>query len=106
MAWYSEGVKTNPIAGAVLAEVPAFTYPHGLSLTIVIAASTIALACEVQHRNAANNGNLHSQIITVPAFGTQAFAITMPIDMDTDERLRVVAFLAIVGSCQVSIFAQ
>jgi hypothetical protein len=106
MAWYSEGVKPNPLANDVLAEVPAFTYDHGLSLTIVIAAATIALACQLQHRNAANNANVHSQIITVPAFGTQYVAITMPIDLLTDERVRVVAFLGIIGSCQVSIFAQ
>lgn len=99
--WFSQGVVLNPTLGQLLADTgPLVTGTYRLE---VCAGSTGAGAIRVQWRNATNDANVFEHVVPVPAGGPEyCFDFDMITDTD-NERLRVVAFGAITGSCQVSI---
>jgi hypothetical protein len=103
MSWITEGLVTNPAAGAVLADsgpLPAGEY----GLPAVLVSSEVAVILVLQHRNAANNGNVRSHAIPVAAM--TPFYLPPPGNetFSGGERLRLVVLAAVVGRMQASFF--
>ena len=104
MSWLSSGRVANPALDQVLLDTGAVV--DGIYFFDVFAASTIAAAFELQHRNSTNLANIDSQIIAVPAFASSwGFAVpqTLCIPMAAGERIRLIQVAAVVGSVSVSI---
>ena len=106
MPWLSSGRIQNPTADQVLVDTS--TLPTTHRGFVVIAASTVATWFELQHRNAANDANVHSQILAVPAMGTNSVPETPPnayFFMEEGERLRIIQGAAVTaGWVSVSLF--
>lgn len=103
MAWTSSGRITNPTLDLVLVDSGPISNPGPKNFQ-VFAASTAASAFEIQWRDATNVTTLKSQIIAVPAFGSVSFyGFLREIDMNLNERIRVIQVAAVTGSVSVSI---
>jgi hypothetical protein len=84
MGWFSAGVQVNPATDAILADTGALPDTGHGAIKIVLGATVIAV-CSIEHRNAANNANLHSQAIACPVNGV--FNIDLPgLDWAAGER--------------------
>lgn len=97
MAWISEGIKTNPVAGALLADSGARA--AGSFTARMLLSATVGAAVRVQHRDALNGATLEELIINMPGSQTTDFPIG-DVDLAENERVRVVTMSAIVGSVQ------
>lgn len=102
MAWLSSGRVVNPGLAAVLVD----TGPLGQGARPVAAdfACTVGGAVELQHRNAANDANIHSQIIALNGQGYVPMPPQLEFDVAEDERIRIVTVSAIVGIVSVSLW--
>ena len=100
MAWATEGVKVDPVTDDLLADTG--------QLSIGIASFTILMhnanggSVVIQHRNAMNNADLHSQKAYLPS-GFLHTVIGPVAVVATGERLRVLAATDFSGEVQVSI---
>jgi len=101
MAWVNSGRVTNPALGQVLVDTGPLT--GGVHNLAACGACTAAGAFEVQHRDVANTTTINSQIFAVPASGFSVLP-TMDCTVDQDDRLRIVAVGAIVGTASVSLW--
>lgn len=86
MSWYTEGKKTFPVTGDLLADTGAVGIGSLTQFTFVIAMNLSATVV-IHHRNALNNADLHSQYIWVSGSVLQTFQ--MPVILGTSERLTV-----------------
>jgi hypothetical protein len=102
MNWFSAGIQTNPGANAILADTGAMPSAGKGTLQITLGANVAAVAA-LEHRNAANDATLNSQVIACAI--NQAFDTNFPnLEWVAGERFRVRLTAAIVGSAQASIF--
>lgn len=101
--WFSEGQKTNPSTGDLLADTGALPVENGLLFTFIIS-SSVAFVADLQHRDATNTSTLKSQLMICPATDTITFG---PVNRYflISERLRIVVGSGFTGACQASIFA-
>jgi len=109
--WYSEGIKTNPIAGDLLADTGALSLADNLrspnKTFKVMVSGTILARVEIQHRNAANSATLATQLLTVLADSQYLWDPTISgITLAESERIRVVMFANALGSVSASIFTS
>lgn len=101
MPWYSEGSKTNPVDGALLAATGKVMTGNNVMATVVVSA-TVGCAVQLQYRDAAGSSTRQGQIIRVPANDT----VVVPLGvqpLEPAEALQVVAVGAILGDVQASI---
>jgi hypothetical protein len=101
MAWYSEGEKSNPIDGELLATTGKISSGNNTMATIVVSATAVC-AVQLRYRDSAGSTTKQGQILRVPANDT----ITVPLGvtpLNPDESLQVVTSGAVVGSVQASI---
>lgn len=98
--WVTEGSKTNPLSGVVLADSGP---THIGEYTIhVIGISTILAPCSFQWRNAANDTTLQEQAFSIQ---TNQNVMEDQIKISTQvagERFRIVTTTAVLGVVQVS----
>jgi hypothetical protein len=101
MAWVSSGRVVNPVLDQVLCDSGAL--PAGSRYVTVYGSATVAAVFELQLRNAANSATLKSQILAVPASGTnQLNESVTSFPMADQERLRIIQVAAVTGSVSVS----
>lgn len=102
-AWY-DGAATNPGANTVIVDTGALSSNLGTVTVQVVVNANITATFLIQHRNAANDANLHEQEVTIIANAPFTFGGFTRIFQD-DERLRVLNKGAIVlGRVSASIF--
>lgn len=96
----TEGSKTNPAAGVVLADSgPTHIAEYSIH---VIGISTILAMCSFQWRNAANDTTLQEQTFSIPA-NQNVMEDQIKITTQTSgDRFRIVTAALILGVVQVS----
>lgn len=89
------GEQTNPTTSTVLATTGA--KPAGRYIAWITIATDAAAQFDIQHRNAADSGNISNEVMTVyvPANDTRQFAVGLVLA--ADERIRVVPNANITG---------
>jgi hypothetical protein len=100
MAWHTEGLKTNPTEGTLMADTGAT--PAGSYAVGVLAAGTVLTTIRLEYRDSSNTSNNASQILKVQANST--VQVTLPVYLADDERVRAVMDADAGGKCQVSLF--
>jgi hypothetical protein len=100
--WASGVIATNPSDGAVLVDTGVLT--AGNYLFAITGTGSAAWVYDLQHRNAANDGNVDSQRRR-PAAGNEDFPLPNKITIAAGQRLRAVLVGAVTGEIQMSIFA-
>jgi hypothetical protein len=103
--WYSGGVKVNPAANDILADSGAIAADQSVTFKIIVAC-TVAAAPVLEHRNAANDTNLHSHIFPMPANGILDVNFQYPVPLATNERIRVRINAGITGQIQASLLTD
>lgn len=99
-AWVTEGSKTNPASGAVLADSGA---THIGEYTIhVIGISTILAPCSFQWRNGANDTTLQEQTFSIQANQNVMEDQIKISTQASGERFRIVTTAIVLGVVQVS----
>lgn len=99
----SVGETTNPGSGAIMADTAAL--PGGIYQVIAISSATATAEFSLQRRNAANSatiGDVH--IWYVPANNT--VALPFIVDVEKDERIRIVMNAALTGDAVASVIVQ
>lgn len=102
MAWTTEGVKSSPSSGTVLADtgqLGAGTYTFKFLGTSTIAVGNIL----IQQRNSGNSSTVMEQIVNVPVASSINLELG-PITVGSDERIRVITNSGLFGSIQASLF--
>lgn len=97
--WVTNGIVTNPGAGAVVADTGAIG--GGASTYTIIVAATAITRFEVAVRNAANSADVAVQNFFVTANGN--FTAMLPIDVPPGGRIVIRTPAAVTGSVQGSI---
>lgn len=88
--WESEGVKTNPSAGDVLADTGALAV--GLYDIRILVGGSAAASWTVNRRNAANGADVGDQpLVYTPAGASQWAQFTMSLEASERVRLKVSA---------------
>lgn len=100
-AWFTEGKKSSPSDNTLLADSGALTAQEW-QVTILIS-STIAAKVRIQHRNAANTGNIAQHEVSVGGSAPYNTPI-LRIQVADNERIRVVTEGVILGDVQASLF--
>lgn len=97
--WYSEGTKSSPASGTLLADTGATTGNYSCFL---IADSSVEASLVFQHRNAANDTTLHAQTFTavVGTIFTPKFEVPY---LDINERFRVLTDALAIGAIQTTL---
>jgi hypothetical protein len=103
--WYVGTVLTNPTAGTVLIDSGPLYGQSNSYLIGVMGASTVNWAYDVQHRNAANDTNIHAQRRR-PSAGNEDWNSPNKILVGSNERIRLVLLADVTGEIQVSLFLQ
>lgn len=101
MAWYSEGEKTDPVDGTLLASTGKVLTGNNTMATVIVSA-TVACAVQLQYRDAGASNTRQGQIVRVPAGDT----VVVPLGvqpLEPAEGLQVVSSGTIVGNVQASI---
>jgi len=99
--WYSEGEKTDPADGTLLAATGKLLTGNNTMATIVVSA-TVAAAVQIQYRDAAASSTRQGQIVRVLAGDTVVIPLGVQ-PLEPAEGLQVVASGALVGNVQASI---
>jgi len=102
-AWFDGPVFTNPANGTVLVDTGPFI--KGSYLIGIMGASSVPWVYDVEHRNGTNSANVHVQRRR-PGSGNDDWNSSNKIDLDTNERIRLLLQGAITGEIQMSIFIQ
>lgn len=100
MSWNTEGVKSNPSDGTLLADTDELD--SGFYAFSLLGTATLLSTVKLQHRNAANDTTLNEHIIKFLANDTKQ--VTFPITVDTNQRVRVLSEGVNLGSVQASLF--
>jgi len=101
MAWYSEGEKTNPVDGTLLASTGKVLTGNNTMATVIVSA-TVGAAVQLQYRDAAAATTRQGQVLRVLANAT----VVVPLGvqpLEPAEGLQVVSSGVIVGIVQASI---
>jgi hypothetical protein len=99
--WATAGVQTNPAINAILADTGALT-PGGQTGVTVILGGSVAFIVTLEHRNAANDANVNTQVLAAAA--NDPFTVSLPgIDFASGERIRIRLNAAVTGSIQASL---
>lgn len=101
--WFDGAVATNPVDTTVL--VDSGVLKAGNYLVQVVAGSSVAWVYDLQHRDAPNTGNVHTQRRR-PAAGPEDCVFTAKFKITLNERVRVVLVGNITGEVQVSLLIQ
>jgi hypothetical protein len=101
MAWFTNGVLTNPAINTILADTGALTEAGGPVSTRVVVSSTVISAPIFELRNAADSANISSQALILAA--NTSLEIEFPVTWAAGERLRLRLNAAITGLIQASI---
>lgn len=102
-AWY-DGALSNPGANAIIVDTAELASGLGTVNIQVVVNANITATFLIQHRNAANDANLHEQEVTIIANAPFTFGGFTRIFQD-DERMRVLNKGAIVlGRVSASVF--
>ena len=104
MAWFTNGILTNPAIDTILVDTGAFAEATGPLIVRVIVSSTVIAAPILELRNAANSANISSQAFISPANTT--VELDLPVTWAVSERLRVRLNAAITGLIQASIITS
>jgi len=91
--WLSSGEVSNPSAGTVLVDSGPISAPSGpiqLSLCWSVYATALTTV-SLQHRNAANTGDVQDQVIGILANSNDDFCEPVSWDIADQERIRLVA---------------
>lgn len=97
----TDGEFTSAAANDVCADTGALAGPQTRSVNVIISTNTL-LQVTLEYRNASNNGNIYSQLVTQAA-GSSKIAIAT-FDMDNQERFRIiVSALFTAGRAQCTI---
>ena len=105
MPWYTEGAKSSPSSGTVLADTGPQT--SGYRTIGILCDSSVSGVVILEHRNADNDTTLSSQRISMTI--NSPFSFNVPyttLILATDERIRVITSGAILGAVQASIFSD
>lgn len=102
--WNTEGQKTNPSSGTVLADTGQLLAQEWRA-TIILSATALANV-KLQHRNANNNGNVKEQNFSVLSSTLLHLPLLAISVTNADERVRVVTDGVILGNVQASIFLE
>jgi len=89
----SAGEQTNPTTATVLATTG--SKPHGRYICWVTISSTVAAQFDVQHRNAADGGNIEVATVYVPLNDSRQYVFGFVLE--ADERVRIVPNANITG---------
>ena len=102
MTWLFSGRVVNPVLDAVIIDTgPLAAAPRNFQ---IFASATVAAPLEVQWRDAANLVTKASQVLAIPALDFKTkIPFLRELDMLANERIRIVAVTAIVGSVSVSL---
>lgn len=103
--WVNGDILTNPADQTVLVEYQIPTGTQGYYLWGLMAACSGSPIYDVQHRNAANSANVHSQRRR-PGQGNDDWNSSNKLYLQNDERVRVILQGALVGEIQVSLWIQ
>jgi len=99
--WVSAGILTNPATNAIMADSDVLP-EGGVTQVTVFCGSSVATIFAVEHRDETNTTTLHSQVISVAAFGT--IELNFPgVAYISNERFRIRLIAGITGSAQCSI---
>lgn len=101
MSWYTEGEKTNPADGAILADTGKIDTGNNTDTTLVVSA-TVAAVVLVQRRDSARTNTVMSQTVRVLANDTKVIPLGRQV-LDLGESIRVLASGVTVGAVQASI---
>jgi hypothetical protein len=100
--WSASGRVVNPALDQVLVDTGAL--PAGVRSVQAVVSATANCAAELQHRNSTNTATIKSQILAVPGFGTAILPPLFPdLSMADNERVRIIAVAAVVGSVSASL---
>lgn len=100
MSLFSEGEKTNPPDGTILAQTGILG--DGQWPVMIVVAGTASTTLRFERRNIDNNGNVQSQLIKVPLNTTLSFRLGT-VDHLAGEHLRVVTVGSPIGLVQATI---
>jgi hypothetical protein len=101
MAWSTAGIQTNPLIDTILADTGAVA--DAVTRVTAVIGGNVAMVVHFEHRNAANNANLFSQVLAAAANAP----FVLPLDgltVAAGERLRVRINPAVTGSVQASLY--
>lgn len=106
--WKTTGVQTFTVGGAgtVLSDSGPITGDAVHEMQWIIAAAQVQAVVVLQHRNAANDTTLTSQILPLSAFSQFTIPMVIKISMLDGERLRIILNNNITGSVQASMFFE
>lgn len=106
MTWYTEGLKSTPASGTVLADTGQLT-EGSRSVALVVSANVIA-SIRLEVRNAANDTTNISQVFHLSALGSVATPqVAGYVNLASNERVRIVTTAGLlVGEIQASLFVQ
>jgi len=108
MAWYTEGAKTNPANGEVLADSGPLTEGavtlNSVPVPVVIISSTVNAMVVLQLRNPANDSTVASQGFAVGAHSPFVMPSFGSISLQSGQRLRLVLVGGVTGAMQGSLF--
>jgi hypothetical protein len=106
VTWYTEGVKSTPSSGTVLADTGEME-EGSRSVAFWVSANVLATV-RLEVRNAANNANVIAQTFHLSAVSPVATPeLSGVINLATDERIRIVTSGALaLGEIQASLFVQ
>src|SRR6266705_1326529 len=103
MSWVTEGEKTNPGAGVILADTGVLNDVQSHYYSFVVTA-TVSASVNIEVRNAANDATLFSQSVKVLASDTKYIPVPTVYDSLPNGRVRIVMDTLIVGKVQAAIF--
>lgn len=95
------GAFTNPAINTILVDTGQLS-DNNHEVTVMVS-STVAAVAVLEYRNAANDANVWSQYIILPANGFATFRIDKFTVSTFNERIRLRLNAAITGSIQASI---
>lgn len=97
MTIHTEGEKSNPVDGTLLADTGQVL--GGTLYVAVLVTGTLLTTVRIQQRNAANNGNIAQFLVKSPANDTKWIEIGA-IPAQDNERIRIVTEGAHIGTVQ------
>lgn len=106
MTWYTEGLKSTPASGTVLADTGQLT--EGSRSIALVASANVSVPIRLEVRNAANDATNISQIFHLSALGPVATPeVTGYVNLSSNERVRIVTASGLaLGDVQASLFVQ
>lgn len=101
MAFYTEGLKSSPLANTILADSGAFETGTGVDITVLLS-GTLACTVAFEHRNAANDATLQAHTFIFGANSPHCLHLANSFIVGEGERLRLRLVQTSVGDVQGS----